>query len=426
MRKAKREPVTMSEDELSDGLSDLSDISDIPDDLSDLSKELLLLDDYKGTSTGHSQPQLHHKEAPTGGSLPHGEKTSTEQSLSDHEETSTKKLSPDRGETPVREYLSDHEEASTNGSAYYSDRDTLECDQLPSTDEPGPKFEFERKKLRPKHAELLLQDHVQDVTFKYCGAWKTFVPHLRSLTNSVKLRHLSIVARNKTLTAIVPFLELLEPGLESFVLFLDHVEYKASRARKKKYPIDDQLILKHAPTLRHFGIHEMEGKMHDTEFAVPQNGTFRNGPIAQVCNLEGLSISVKMQLWPYEDHTISGDFDGLPWDKLKILHIIPHSWWYDVRESNTGGSYFSPSIETHTAVFLREVPGAQAKKPCLRYIIVGTDSPKNIFLYKVIWKRNRSVERRSEWYPMLREVKEEEIRKVSRLWLTCPEYDDPW
>ncbi|KAK6504978.1 hypothetical protein TWF481_006911 [Arthrobotrys musiformis] len=109
-----------------------------------------------------------------------------------------------------------------------------------------------------------------------------------------------------------------------------------------------------------------------------------------------------MELWPYEDHKISGDFKNLPWNTLKTLHIAPY-----------------------VADFLRSTAGQQSAKPQLKYIIFGTDSEDNgAFLYRIRWRRNRSVEKETVWYPMLRGMSEEKIRRVSRLWPTYPDYED--
>ncbi|KAF3130633.1 hypothetical protein TWF703_008166 [Orbilia oligospora] len=172
-------------------------------------------------------------------------------------------------------------------------------------------------------AQLLVQGQVQDVCFKYCQEWDSFVALLGSLPPKPRLYHLIIVAR-EDLPSLRIFLELLEPGLETLCLLVDFTHGEFS---EYQYPISNELILKHSSTLRHFGILERTGCSADDASIVVGGDDFSFvKPILEACNLKELSIPVDVEIHDGDDCIVKGDFDDIPLDNLETLYLVPEVW----------------------------------------------------------------------------------------------------
>ncbi|EGX46529.1 hypothetical protein AOL_s00109g101 [Orbilia oligospora ATCC 24927] len=263
-------------------------------------------------------------------------------------------------------------------------------------------------------AQLLVQGQIQDAYFNYCQEWDSFVALLGSLHSKPRLYHLIIVASEEDLPSLRIFLELLEPGLETLCLLVDFTHGEFSEYR---YPISNELILKHSSTLRHFGILERTGPSADEASIVIGGDDFSFiKPILEACNLKELSMPVDVEIRDGDDCIVGGDFDGLPLDNLETLYLVPEVWPSVVWSMGCDGRWRYPRMEFVLANFLRNVIGIRPNRPNLKYICLGGNADHNPdeFTYGIKWRRNRLVGRKTVWYPILEEVSFGKLNK--KLW----------
>ncbi|KAK6512776.1 hypothetical protein TWF506_008943 [Arthrobotrys conoides] len=294
----------------------------------------------------------------------------------------------------------------------------MSTSELESSDEeagsctPGTLF-LDDHRLCIDEAELLVQEQIEEVRFEYCRKWGSFVALLSSLPSKPRLRHLSIVARHKDLPSLRTFFELLEPGLETLCLLVDYSSYESS---KYQYPINTGLILKHASTLRHFGILERTGSSADeADIIVGEDDFSYVKPILEACDLKELSIPVDVKIHDGDDCIVQGDFNGFPLDNLETLYLVPGGWPAVVWTMGCDGAWTYPRMEFVLASFLRNVVGIRPNRPSLKYICFGGNSDDgDEFTYAIKWKRNRLVEMKTVWYPILEQVSFGELEM--RLW----------
>ncbi|KAK6507455.1 hypothetical protein TWF481_005887 [Arthrobotrys musiformis] len=280
--------------------------------------------------------------------------------------------------------------------------DTSE-DEEPVVSDPD-RLCFEGR-LNVDEAQLLIQEQVQNVRFENCGKWRPFIAQLASLPSKPRLRHLTIIARDKNLPSIRDLFGLLEPGLETLFLLVD-IETVGFEHSDNHYPIHNDLILKHASTLRNFGILMHNSDPAEDDIVTGDHDFSFVKPIIEACDLKELSIPVAMNTrWGY-DCLIEGNWDSFPLDNLETLYLMPGVWPQVEWGMRSDSTWARSRIELALANFLRGVIGTRPNKPGLKYICLGIDcGVKNgKWTYETKWRRNRAVERKTVWYPILRRV----------------------
>ncbi|KAK6536343.1 hypothetical protein TWF281_000582 [Arthrobotrys megalospora] len=326
----------------------------------------------------------------------------------DHDHEDMVERSPDTDEDEVK-YEND------------ADEDEVKWENDADEDESGTSFEYKIANYEGRLEDLkgLILTRDEDVKLEYVSNenWQALANHL-TLKDTPKpsLRHLQIIANEDDVPYITLLFELLEPGLETLILFIDHPSRRQREATARgEYAIDSKKILKHSATLKTFAIHDRFGRP-DEGAIVLETGDFDCiRPILEVCDLKEVSIPVNIDIQQFEKATnriYTRGFDKLRLDTLETLYLVPYNWpgiaWGMGCDGDVSGW-----VEKPLADFLRGVFGNCTVRPSLRYICLGMQARTQSyqdrwmgerFSYKIKWRRSRTEEKQTNWYPKVKDI----------------------